>query len=283
MTDTPKINLDVDVDGNKIYEDACSPFTHPVAQTLGLLPRTIKAALAPLEKWILHREYAVKEVEALLEKKLQNVEPEKIITPEPYVAIPAIQATSYSMDNEEIRDMYASLLSKAMNTDFKDDVHPAFVDIVSQLSPADSQFFRYISNASQIPVCKVRHQNRFLSINTLSMLNIKDDDKHNSTLFTDMEYLGKDLGSGFLNVNLDNLSNQQISLSLSNLLRLGIISTNYGSAMEQSNYCPFAQLPEIKSLLEHYPSDKEYETVIVMGTCELTPLGKQFATICIDD
>lgn len=283
MTDIPKINLNVDIDGNEIYDDACSPVAHPVAQTLGLIPRAIKAALAPIEKWILHQEYAVKEVEVFLDKKLQNVKPEKIVTPEPYVAVPVIQAISYSMDNEEIRNMYASLLSKAMDADFKDDVHPAFVDIVSQLSPADSQFFCYLSNASQIPVCKVRHQMRFIGIDTLSMLGINDSSNDDSSLFTDMEYLGKDLGSGFLNVNIDNLSDQQTTLALSNLLRLGIISTNYGSVMEQSEYLPFADIPKIKSLLEKHPSDNEYETVIVMGTCELTPLGKQFASICLDD
>lgn len=280
MTDAPKVNLNINVDGNKIYDDACSPVAHPIAQTLGLIPRAIKAALSSVEKWVLQSEYSVKETQVLLEKKLQNVDPEKIVTPEAYVAVPAMQAISYSMDNEEIRDMYASLLSKAVNSDFKDDVHPAFVDIIKQLSPADARFFKYLSKATQVPICKIRHQMRIISLDTSSMLCIDDPNANN---FADLEYLGKDLASNFLNVHIDDLSDEQIYLSLSNLIRLGIVSINYGSAMEESLYHPFAEFPEIKALFDQYPNDNDNETVIVMGTCELTPLGKQFASICLDD
>ncbi len=75
MSDIAKVN--VDVNGNEIYDDAIAPVTHPTAQTLGLIPRAIKAALFPIEKWIIQKEHAVKEIERLLEKKLQNTAPEK--------------------------------------------------------------------------------------------------------------------------------------------------------------------------------------------------------------
>ncbi len=280
MTDVPKLNLNINVDGNKIYDDACSPVARPAAQTLGLIPRAIKAAFSPVEKWILQREYSVKETQVLLEKKLQNVDPEKIVTPEAYVAVPAMQAISYSMDNEEIRDMYASLLAKAVNSDFKDDVHPAFIEIIKQLSPADAQFFKYLSKTAPVPICKVRHQMRIISPDVSSRLGINDEDADN---FADLEYLGKDLASNFLNIHIDGLSDEQINLSLSNLIRLGIAATNYGSAMEQSEYLPFVEFPEIKTLFDQYPNDNKNKTVIVMGTCGLTTLGKQFASICLDN
>ncbi len=279
MSDIAKVN--VDVNGNEIYNDAIAPVTHPTAQTLGLIPRAIKAALFPIEKWIIQKEHAVKEIERLLEKKLQNTAPEKIVTPEAYIAVPAMQAISYSMDNEEIRDMYAALLSKAINSDTKANVHPAFVDIIKQLSPADAQFFRYLSDVSQIPICKVRHQYRLISLDTLSELNGDTDDADNSTPFTDLEYLGKDLASDLTIARIDDLSSQQISLSLSNLSRLGIISINYGSAMDESEYESFTMLPKVRALFRRYPSDNKAVTVLVMGTCELTPLGKQFAFICL--
>lgn len=281
MSDIAKVNVDVDVNGNEIYDDAIAPVTHPTAQTLGLIPRAIKAALFPIEKWIIHKEHAVKEIEMLLEKKLQNTAPEKIVPPEAYIAVPAMQAISYSMDNEEIRDMYAALLSKAINSDTKANVHPAFVDIIKQLSPADAQFFHYLSDVSQIPICKVRHQYRLISLDTLSELNGYTDNTYNSSPFTDLEYFGKDLASDLTIASIDDLSSQQISLSLSNLSRLGMISINYGSAMDESEYESFTRLPKVRVLFRRYPSDNKTETVLVMGTCELTSLGKQFASICL--
>lgn len=280
LADIPKPTINVD--GNKVYDDAIAPLAHPTAQTLGLIPRAIKAAFAPLEKWILQKEYSIRETQILLAKKLESTDSHKIVAPEPYIAVPAIQAISYSMDHKGIRDMYASLLAKAMNSDFRDDVHPAFVDIIKQLSPSDAQFFRYLSDASQIPICKVRHQYRLIYLDTLSKLSEDANDIDDSSPFTDLEYFGKDLASDFVITNIDDITDQQISLSLSNLTRLGMISINYGSAMDQSEYEPFTKLPKVQVLFDRYPNDNETKTVIVMGTCELTTLGKQFASICLE-
>ena len=52
--------------------------------------------------------------------------------------MPALQAISYSMDSEELRNMYANLLAKAMNVDEKDKVHPAFVELIKQMAPREA-------------------------------------------------------------------------------------------------------------------------------------------------
>ena len=81
-----------------VYDDIISPVAKPTGTILGLIPRAIKAALSPLEKWILQKEYNISEIQRLLEEKLKNVSPELIGTPEPYIAVPAIQYISYCMD-----------------------------------------------------------------------------------------------------------------------------------------------------------------------------------------
>ena len=102
------------------------------------IPRAINAALSPLRQWIAQREYNVAETEKLLAKKLENIEPEKIVSPEPYVAVPALQAISYSMNSDELRELYANLLAKSMCIDTKNSVHPSFVEIIRQMSPLDA-------------------------------------------------------------------------------------------------------------------------------------------------
>ena len=105
-----------------LYDDALKPATQESGKTLALIPRAINAALVPLRQWIAEREYKLAETEKLLAKKLEHVGEEKIVTPEAYVAVPAIQAISYSMNSEELRNLYANLLAKAMNSDTKDQV-----------------------------------------------------------------------------------------------------------------------------------------------------------------
>ena len=116
-----------------VYNDAGKPVAKPTGELVGLIPRAIKAALSPLEKWILQREYNVAETKKLLEEKLQNTPPELIESPAPHIAVPAMQYISYCMDNEELREMYANLLANSMNKVVKDGVHPGFVEIIKQL------------------------------------------------------------------------------------------------------------------------------------------------------
>ena len=110
-----------------LYEDVLQSTTQESGKTLALIPRAINAALVPLRQWIAEREYKIAETEKLLAQKLEHVGEEKIVTPEAYVAVPAIQAISYSMDSVELRNLYANLLAKSMNSDTKDSVLPSFV------------------------------------------------------------------------------------------------------------------------------------------------------------
>ncbi len=142
-----------------LYDDALKPTTQESGKTLALIPRAINAALAPLRKWIAQQEYNVAETEKLLALKLENITPEKIVTPEAYVAVPALQAISFAMDSKELRNLYANLLAKAMNIDTKDNVHPAFVEVIRQLSPIDCLVFKTIMEREMNPIINLIYKN----------------------------------------------------------------------------------------------------------------------------
>ena len=116
-----------------VYQDAGKPIVKPTGELVGLIPRAIKAALLPIEKWIESREYNLAETKKLLEQKLANISPEQIASPEAHIAVPALQYISYCMDNEELRNMYANLLASSMNKAVINGVHPSFVEIIKQL------------------------------------------------------------------------------------------------------------------------------------------------------
>lgn len=108
--------------------------------------RLINAMFSSIDCWILEREYAIKKTQKLLEKKLENISDEDIEPPKNYIAIPALQALSYSIDSEELRNMYANLLAKSMCNKTADKVHPAYVEIIKQLSPMGVRVFEYIAS-----------------------------------------------------------------------------------------------------------------------------------------
>ena len=183
-----------------VYDDGLKQATQESGKIFALLPRTINAALVPLRKWIAEREYNLAETEKILAKKLEKVGEEKIITPEPYVAVPAIQAISYTMNSKELRDLYANLLAKAMNSDTKDMVHPAYLETIKQLSPEEAMYFKYICSLKIRPMVDVQ-------LDLPEGLSV--------TISTNANLFSADYNKFF-------------ELTIDNLTRLGLINIPYG-------------------------------------------------------
>lgn len=142
---------------SKIYEDGLKSSVQESGKVLSLIPKTISAALSPLRKWIAQREYNVAETEKLLALKLEKINADFIVSPEPYIAVPALQAISYCDNSEDLRNMYANLLASSMRVDKKQDVHPSYVEIIKQLSPDEAKLLKKISEGSgSYPLIDVR-------------------------------------------------------------------------------------------------------------------------------
>lgn len=244
-----------------LYDDALKPATQESGKTLALIPRAINAALVPLRQWIANKEYNLAETEKLLAKKLEHVDENKIVTPEAYVAIPAIQAISYSMNNEELQNLYANLLSKAMDSDTKDLVHPAYVNIISQMTPLDAKIIQaiFLEQEQDIPIIDL----------VLSKEISKDK----------MSYII--LQSNITSFNFSNVNS--ISLSIENLSRNNLIhiiereyATGYKSIFTNPQYKIFYEKQK-KNMSTTYPY-----IGVIYKSCILSNFGKAFCNICID-
>lgn len=250
----------------EIAKDAYTDLGHPVAKPTGeliaLVPRAIKAALAPVEKWIIQREYNIAETKKLLEEKLKNTPPEQIESPEPYVAIPALQCISYCMDTEELRDMYANLLANSMNRVVKNGVHPGFVEIIKQLSPDEAKFLKYMQTHTAIPTISLRF------------------------VYDDYSKGGIDIIKEFTNVPILANCEQRGSGEnyIDNLTRLGLLTRRIADAFtDKTIYEPLKTSPEFSRYYnDEIAKEKGYDKCDV-GThiVQLTAFGKQFCDICL--
>lgn len=255
---------------DKMYDDALHPVASEAGKTAGLLARSINAALAPLEIWILKREYNVKQVKAELEKSLSTINPEKIVSPEPYVAVPVLQAIPYSMSNKELCDLYANLLAKSMVTDTKDKVHPAFIEIIKQLSPTDALVFKVCSARNAIPAANLSIVMKQKGLHIVGS--------------THVQKLSLDLVA---DIAISSISEEQIRVSLDNLIRIGLVRLNDFGLEDGSSYS-FVKSSEIYSEIskefEHLNSEEHTADHIQTDRkcLSITTLGKQFRSICID-
>lgn len=129
----------------EVYKDALRPVVKPIGEILGFLPRTIKLAFSGWEKWLINGEESLRLTAEAIKEKVKQIPEDKFVEPEPYVAIPAIQQISYCQNSEELRDLYANLITSSMNADKKWQVHPSFVDIVKQLNPDEAKYLKGLS------------------------------------------------------------------------------------------------------------------------------------------
>lgn len=244
------------------YSDAAKPIMKPTGQIAGLVPRAIKAALLPVEKWILGREYNLEETKKLLELKLQKTNPELIESPEPYIAVPALQYISYCMDSEELRDMYANLLANSMNKVVKDEVHPGFTEIIKQLSPDEAKILKILSIEKSIPIIKVRYENEKQEGYDILRKFSTIADEANCEKTADVEkYIDNLERLGIINTTTDNYLTDE---------------TIYNKIEEHSS---IAKLKDIPRNMINRGFDK---FKVKKGICKLTMFGQAFCKICID-
>jgi hypothetical protein len=78
------------------------------------------------------------------------VPPEKIVEPNPRVAVPAAQALTYSLGDELVREMFANLMAADMSADSKAGAHPAFVELIKEMTPLDARILYVLQGRPQI-------------------------------------------------------------------------------------------------------------------------------------
>ncbi|CEP41663.1 Uncharacterised protein [[Clostridium] sordellii] len=219
---------------------------------------SVNAALVPVRKWILQKEYNLSETEKLLSQKLESIDPNKIVQPETHIAVPALQAISYSMDNEDLRNLYANLLSKSMNMDTKDSIHPAFVEIIKQLSPLDAKVLSIICNNK---------------VNPLIDINIFN---------TVTGAISGRIQSNFTNIDI--ADPKLVSISIENLKRLNLIEVPSGvSYIKEEVYEDVYKSDYYKVLEEACSKHPGFEIDRHHKSIRVTDMGQSFYEICVVD
>ena len=243
-----------------IYEDGFKPATNSTGQLLGLIPRAINAALTPLQKWILNKEYNVKETEKLLEKKLEKLNPNLITPPEPHIAVPAIQSISYCMDNENLREMYANLLASSMIKDKQNDVHPSFVEIIKQLSPDEAKILKYLYQKKIEPIINLRRENK--------------KQQGGISIIDYFSLIGEYSNCDF---------NHRIPSYLENLERLKLIEIDFMAYITTPGTYDFLITHPTITAYTSITNDENYKYETMNGYTKMTNYGKNFCDICIAD
>jgi len=254
----------------KTYDDLIHPTAKSVGNTLSLIPRTVGVWLSKWEKWIINGEESIRLTAQAVQEKAAKIPEEKLTEPEPYVAIPVVQQLSYCYDSEELREMYANLLVSSMNVDKKYSVHPAFVDIIKQLTPDEAKLLKYISQTKEnsIPIVDV-------------VLHISGIKNGIVTIVQSYSNVYKDV--------LEAVENYQVYVE--NLIRLNLCNipgTYFLNTELYDEIMSDPQLPDkeiIDSLSRPISTEDNNATIrkeIKKRSLDMTAFGKSFTACCIE-
>lgn len=88
-------------------------------------------------------------------EKLETISDEKIVSVPPEIGVPIAEKLAY-ISNEELSDMYISLLANASNIETASLAHPGFAKLIDNLSPDEAIFLQTLRKIVTIPFIEIR-------------------------------------------------------------------------------------------------------------------------------
>ena len=138
----------------QIYQDLAQPGVKAVGEALGTV---LEFSTLPI-LWVkLLNEKAKANFKKRLNEykdKLEQVPEEKLCEIHPEIGVPIIENLLYTT-NDEIADLFTTLLANASNMDMVHTAHPAFAHILARLSPDEARIIIYLKEHINISYCNV--------------------------------------------------------------------------------------------------------------------------------
>jgi hypothetical protein len=239
-----------------VYEDLAQTAVKEVGTTLG---RTVHTLLFPVRGLCWGFEKIEEIVTSGLEKRLEKVSEDKRHTPEPEIAVPLMQALTYTAQNDTLREMYLNLLANAMNGDYDKVVHTSYVEIIKQMNRLDVLVFT-----------KIAKENGYIKAITPNIA-LKGTDK----------VFSKALPMWFLGWVIEEFDIFDISACLVRLSRLGLIDLMYDRTAGSDNYDELESSDLIVSWVNAYRVKHDVELVSMKNVLFVNEFGQRFAEACL--
>lgn len=244
-----------------IYQDAVQPLAKETGKALGTVGKAVNVALAPISLVVWGYDKISNFLENRVAEKLEKVPEERISTPPPNVVGPAIEALKFTGHDETLQDLFANLIANSLDSKTVLEAHPAFVDIIKNISSDEGLILKLFASAQQFPMIDVK-------------LNIKKKGGFN-ILHRNVSEIGK----------LANCKHPQLTANyLDNLCRLGLLDIPSGQRINDPKaYESLTSDPGIEQLKKQFENNEDLSIGFEQKFIEVTGMGRQFINACVID
>ncbi len=259
------------VEAVPVYQDVAQRAAREIGAALETVAKCVHIALAPVSALVWGYEQIGDYLQTALTERLKGVKPEDIVAPSTIVAGPALEAMRFASEGSPLREFYANLIATAMTSDNAKDAHPAFVQILRQLTPDEARIVRLFAEKQSFPVVT------FASFDTV------DSGGTRLPLFAHFSILGYEARCQYP---------ESTPAYLDNLCRLGLLEVELDGGsrgLESKGHPVVSSFPESESQRSgaaalvpgQTPDDTPVSTEVKSQVLRVTSLGHQFCLVCL--
>lgn len=201
-----------------------------------------------------------------------KIDPSNIQEPQLKILGPALEASKYYIEEEELREMFAKLIASSLDASKNDVNHSSYVEIIKQLSPIDAKILFEVHKGN----------------NAIAQIGL--DFKIGFKITTNHVFVP----------NSSNLPDSLIEASIDNLIRLGLVNIDYGTFRQNDSYydelrssLPYQAIEELVRNLGSVKTNQNQNddsiphpgnlkgVKFIKGLVTTTKYGSNFCKVCL--
>jgi hypothetical protein len=244
-----------------IYQDALQPAAKQLGGAFETVAKAIHVALAPISALVWGYDQVKDFVSSRVAEKLKFTPPEDIQPPKPNIAGPVLDALRYSGHEPTLRELYANLLAASLDKQTATIAHPAFVEVIKQLSPDEARLMKLFAVDRPFPIITVRAES--------------DEGKGGKDILARVSLLGLEA----------HCQHPELTPAyLDNLSRLGLIEIPPMVAYTDANvYKALEEHRQVVATRAQIDSTPQRKSSVSRHGAFVTQLGRHFISACVID
>ena len=242
-----------------IYQDLAQPGVKKVGTALETVLEFSTSILLPVK--LLNEKFKINFEKRLndYKEKLDTIPEEDICEVNPQIGTPIIDKLSYTT-NDEIADLFTSLLTKASSSKTVNLAHPSFIQLIERLSVDEARIIKYLLGKDFIPCISFRAHLKEGNKGFIEVL------KNGTSLQTELKLLFP----------------QNINTYMDNLASMGILDISHTlHKTDEKIYNNLYEKYDFKNINESYIKTGAFSKVEKKKSYfQITDFGKAFIKAC---
>ena len=252
-----------------VYADTVQPTAKNVGGFFGTLSGFFNhVVMYPLKKLNIRYEQKAIAFEKEMEHKYNSIPEKERVEPQLHIVGPTMESLKYNIMDDDLAELFSNLLVSDMDMRTQNLCTPAFVKVIEQLSPADARVFKAVFNecakAEIIPICKV------------DLCKIDDEKRKIRKEYLPLYLVG---------IEVDKLNPNDVSKSLQNLERLGLLTIDFlkwrSDDEVYNKLIDKSYIESHKAWANQITGESYIAKVGSKGLLELNDFARDFAKVCL--